>query len=330
MVRCVAFLCITLFLFLFSPFRSHAFRSVLVGGTAPLVSVKTLEGKEVNLSFGQRLAVLIFWREDQSFSLAALRDLEQIRKEFSGKGVGIFAIVEGGASPASVEKTLGTLRISYPVYMDSDHKAEEKYGVIVFPSTGIIGPGGRLKFYLPSRNSNYQEIVRGRLRVELGLTKESEFEQRMEQIGERMGDERFKANEHLKIGLRLSRQGKAGEAIQELRQALGLDPDLTDAHLALGYAYLDTGEIARAQKEFEKVLQRHPLSPSAKVGVGISEVRSGRLDKGIGILKKAVGLNPDPVRGYYELGKAYEQKGDLKQALHAYKWAVRKLLQGRR
>jgi cytochrome c-type biogenesis protein CcmH/NrfG len=47
-------------------------------------------------------------------------------------------------------------------------------------------------------------------------------------------------------------------------------------------------------------------------------------------MKDAVQINPDPVQGYYELGRAYEKKGDLKEAMHAYKWAVRKLLQGRR
>lgn len=313
-----------------SPRSSLAFRSVAVGSPARPMSVRTLEGKVATLSSRERLTVIVFWRENQSFSRRALRDLEQIREEFDKKEVGIFAIAEGSISLASVKRTVKNLGLSYPVYLDSDHKAEENYGVIIFPSTGIIGPDGRLKFYLPSRNSNYREIIRGRLQVELGLTSEREFQQRIQKIGEEMGDERVRADEHLKIGLRLVRRGNFTEAVQEFNQAIDLDPGLADAHLALGYAYLDTGETEQAQKEFEWVLQRRPLSPGARVGVGISKVRLGRLDEGIETLKKAVGLNPDPVLGYYELGMAYEKKGDLEQALHAYKWAVRKLLQGRR
>ena len=330
MVRLVPYFFLAFFILLISPRSSIAFRSVAVGGAAPPVSVKTLEGKEVALSSGGGLTVIVFWRETQSFSQRALRDLERVKKEFDEKEVEIFAIAEGSISIASVKRTVKNLGLSYPVYLDSDHKAEEKYGVIIFPSTGIIGPDGRLKFYLPSRNSNYREIIRGKLRAELGLTSEREFQQRMQKIGEEMGDERVRADEHLKIGLRLVRRGKFSEAVQEFNQAIDLDPALADSHLALGYAYLDTGEAERAQKEFEWVLQRRPLSPGARVGVGISKVRLGRLDEGIETLKKAVGLNPDPVLGYYELGTAYEKKGDLEQALHAYKWAVRKLLQGRR
>ncbi|MDH3444246.1 MAG: tetratricopeptide repeat protein, partial [Deltaproteobacteria bacterium] len=100
--------------------------------------------------------------------------------------------------------------------------------------------------------------------------------------------------------------------------------------LALGFAYLDLQEPKAAQEEFELVLKRHNTSPAARMGLGISAVRLGDLDKGIAMLEDAVQINPDPVQGYYELGRAYEKKGNLKEALHAYKWAVRKLLQGRR
>jgi len=93
---------------------------------------------------------------------------------------------------------------------------------------------------------------------------------------------------------------------------------------------LDSEEPNVAQREFELVLMQHTASPGAKLGLGIAAVRLGDLDRGIEILKEAVQINPDPVQGYYELGKAYEKKGNLKEATHAYKWAVRKLLQGRR
>jgi len=309
---------------------SHAFRAVSVGSAAPPVAVKDLGGKEIRLVFGQRPVVLLFWRTNQNFSLEALKDLEQVSRELSSKGVEVFAIAEGGIPAAAVEGAVKGLHLSYPVYLDPQRKIEEEYGVIVFPSTGIVGPDGRLKFYLPSRNSNYREIILGRLKVELGLLGEKEFAQQMKKIGEELGGEGIRADEHLKVGLRLVREGKSKEALPELKQAAILVPDLIDARLALGYAYLDSGETETAQREFEWVLKRHPASPGARLGIGISTVRLGHLDKGIEILKEAVQINPDPVQGYYELGRAYEKKGDLQQAMHAYGWAVRKLLQGRR
>jgi tetratricopeptide (TPR) repeat protein len=307
-----------------------AFRSVTVGTAVPTVTVKDLSGRDVNLNFTQRAVVLFFWRANQEFSQEALKDLEQIKKELSQRGVEIVAVAETGTSTAAVQGAIKNLGLTYPVYVDAEHRVEEKIGVIVFPSTGIVGPGRQLKFYLPSRNSNYRQIILARLKLELGLTSEKEFDLQMKQIGEELGSERIRAEDHFKTGLRLSRQGKSKDAVLELKQALSLDPALIDAHLALGYAHLDSEEPNAAQREFELVLKRHTASPGAKLGLGISTVRLGDLDRGIEILKEAVQINPDPVQGYYELGKAYEKKGNLKEAVHAYKWAVRKLLQGRR
>lgn len=329
MLRLLTPVCVLLAsLFFMEP--ALAFRSVAVGAAVPSVTVKDLSGREVNLNFTERAVVLFFWRANQEFSQEALKDLEQIKKELSQRGVEIVAVAETGTSTAAVQGAIKNLGLTYPVYVDAEHRVEEKIGVIVFPSTGIVGPGGQLKFYLPSRNSNYRSIIQARLRLELGLMSEPEFDRQMKQIGEDLGSERFRAEDHFKAGLRLSRQGKSKDAVAELKQALSLEPALIDAHLALGYAYLDSQEPNAAQREFELVLKQHTASPGAKLGLGISAVRLGDLDKGIEMLNEAVQINPDPVQGYYELGKAYEKKGNFKDAVHAYKWAVRKLLQGRR
>lgn len=329
MLRALVAVCV-LIAALFSIKPALAFRSVAVGSRVPAATVKDLNGRDVNLNFTQRAVVLFFWRANQEFSQEALKDLEQIKKEFSQRGVEVFAIAEGGTPAPAVQGAIKNLGLSYPVYVDAEHKVEEKIGVIVFPSTGIVGPEAKLKFYLPSRNSNYRPIIQARLRLELGLMSEMEFDRQMKQIGEDLGSERARAEDHFKAGVRLSRQGKSKEAVSELKQALALDSALIDAHLALGYAYLDSQEPNGAQREFELVLKQHTASPGAKLGLGISAVRLGDLDKGIEMLTEAVQINPDPVQGYFELGKAYEKKGNLKEAMHAYKWAVRKLLQGRR
>ena len=329
MLRSLIALCVLL-ASLLSVKPALAFRSVAVGSRVPAATVKDLSGRDVNLTFSGRAVVLFFWRANQAFSQEALKDLEQIKKEFSPRGVEIFAVAEGGMATPVVQGAIKNLGLSYPVYLDAEHKVEEKIGVIVFPSTGIVGPGGELKFYLPSRNSNYRQIIQARLRLELGLMSEKEFNLQMKQIGEELGSERIRAEDHFKTGLRLSRQGKSKDAVSELKQALSLDPALFDAHLALGYAYLDSEEPNTAQREFELVLKQNTASPGAKLGLGIAAVRLGDLDRGIEILKAAVQINPDPVQGYYELGRAYEKKGNLKEAMHAYQWAVRKLLQGRR
>ncbi|MDH3445305.1 MAG: TlpA family protein disulfide reductase, partial [Deltaproteobacteria bacterium] len=198
---------------LLSPRSALAFRSVAVGSMVPTATLKDLSGRDVNLAFGRRPVVFIFWRAGQELSREALEDLEQIKKEFSERGVEIFAIAEGRTPVSTVRDSVKNLALSYPVYRDVDRKAEEEIGVIVFPSTGIVGPDGQLKFYLPSRNNNFRQILRARLRVELGVSSEKEFDRQMRQIGEELGSERAMAEGHLKTGLRLARLGKPQEAL---------------------------------------------------------------------------------------------------------------------
>jgi tetratricopeptide (TPR) repeat protein len=215
------------------------------------------------------------------------------------------------------------------VLVDRDGKAAEEYGVIVLPSTGIIGSDGILTFYLPSRSARYREIIEGRLQLLLGEVTAKELEDRLGRLGGPPGTARERARAHYASAHRFSAEARWAEAAAELQEALKLAPDFIDARLQLGYAYLESGQPEKGLKEFEAVLTQSPGSPGAKMGVGIARLRLGDLQAGIAQLEAAVALNPNPVRGYYELGLAYERTGEFHKALHNYKWAIKKLLQGR-
>lgn len=300
--------------------KVSSFRYIEVGEKAPILTLKNLQGLEVSLDFPQKVGVVIFWRKGQDFSLQALKDLQAIYGEMKDKGVEIAAIAEPNVSLEEVKAIREKLGLSYSFYLDPTGKAEEEYGVIVFPSTGIIGKDGIFKFYQPSRSAHpdYRQRIAQEVKAVLGGSGESAF----------MNTDR--AEESYRIGLELFNEGKTNEAIQAFRQSIKLDPAYLDAHVQLGNALLEKGDLAQAQREFEFVLKRNLSYPGARTGIGIVYVRKGEIDKGIELLQEAVQLNPNPVKGYHELGMAYEKKGDLEKALHSYKWAMKKLLQGRR
>jgi tetratricopeptide (TPR) repeat protein len=310
--------------------RTEAFRHIQVGKPAPSLLVEDLGGIDVKPSFVGKLTVLLFWRQGQSFSSEALRDLAGIAQEFRRKGVEVLAIADPTAEVAELIAFAKQQGFSLPFFIDTERRAQEAYGVIVYPSTGIIGKDGRLLFYLPSRNSNYKEIIGGKLEVLLGMMPEKEFEARLTRLGETFEGNGKKAQGHYKKGLSLFQKGKKEEASREFAQAIRLSPAFQDAHLQLGNVLLEMGDVRTALKEFQYVKDQNPLSPSAKLGIGIAYLRLGEQDKGIQLLEEAVSINPNPVRGYAELGKAYEAKGDMTKALYFYKQAIKKLLQGRK
>ena len=306
--------------------ETEAFRNVGIGDTVPVLMVEDVQGKPVVLTLKDKAHLLLFWKPDQEFSRAALNDLEAVIGKYGGKGVAGIAVA---VRPGSQSVAPPILPVSYPLLVDREGKAAEEYGVIVLPSTALIGSDGILTFYLPSRNSHYRDIIEGRLQLLLGEITAKDLEDRLGRLGEASGDAREKAQARYASAHQFSAEARWTEAADELHEALKLAPDFIDARLQLGYAYLEGGHPEKGLREFEAVLKRAPGSPGAKMGVGIAKLRLGELEAGIEQLERAVVLNPNPVRGYFELGLAYERKGDLKKALHNYKWAIKKLLQGR-
>lgn len=309
---------------------ARAFRYVKVGEPAPALVVDDLGGTEVKPSFFGRLTVVVFWKHDQPFSLAALQDLQALYRDLQGNGVEVLAVTEPSAGAGQIATVARDHALSFPFFIDRGRHASETYGVIVYPSTGIVARNGTLLYYQPSRNSNYKEIIEGNLKVALGLMSEQALTQALARMGEPFGEDREKALVRNREGLALFEAGKTEEAARALAEAVHLYPEYQDAHVHLGYVLLESGEVRSALKEFESVRQQNPLSPQARIGIGVAHLRLGEVDKGIGLLEEAVSLNPDPVRGYAELGRAYETKGDLAKALYCYRRAVQKLLQGRK
>jgi tetratricopeptide (TPR) repeat protein len=69
-----------------------------------------------------------------------------------------------------------------------------------------------------------------------------------------------------------------------------------------------------------------PNSHDAKTGMGGALILKGDIDKALEALNSAAVANPYPQMTYYELGKAYELKGDKVKSSEMYKKAIEKLI----
>ncbi|WP_169309088.1 tetratricopeptide repeat protein [Desulforhopalus sp. IMCC35007] len=120
----------------------------------------------------------------------------------------------------------------------------------------------------------------------------------------------------------LAYAGKVDEALAAIRQCIKKSPSRAKAHIVLGYLLLDNGDLQQAMASFEKALELQPMSSTAKTGKGIVLARTGAYAAAESILQEALKLNPDPARTYYELGLLYQQGGDAKKALTAFKEGI--------
>lgn len=116
--------------------------------------------------------------------------------------------------------------------------------------------------------------------------------------------------------------GNVDEAIALYLEAIALNPT-PEAHNYLGWAYSLKGRYGDAIKECEKAIRLDPEYGNPYNDIGAYLIETGRWDESIPWLEKAT-LAPryDSVfYAHYNLGRAWEHKGNWLKALDAYKHA---------
>jgi len=307
---------------------AHAFRYVSLGSPVPSLALENLEGATARVPGAGQVTVIAFWRPGQQLSDDALADLGALAASLSAKNVDLIAVAESGADREASRARAARLPLRF--LLDRDGRMGEAYGIIVFPSTAVIGSDGRLKYYLPSRTPAYRTLVEATVLHARGSVSEEELARRLRAAGDAHATGGETARTAYRRGVELMQEKRYAEARAALSEALSRAPEQLDAELQLGYVQLELREPALALEHFEAILKRNPASPAARVGRGIARLRLGAIDEGIRLLEDAVVLNPEPVRGHWELAQVYEARGDLDRALTHYRWAYRKLRQGRK
>jgi len=108
-------------------------------------------------------------------------------------------------------------------------------------------------------------------------------------------------------------------AEREFKRALELDPDNGDAHGYYSWFLASMGRNDQAVEEARRLLQMDPLSTGGNGNLGSVFVFTHQWDKAIAQLRYAIDLDPNYWFDYCFLGRAYEQKGMLPEAIETFK-----------
>lgn len=116
---------------------------VTVGGVAPDVSLKTLDGKTVSLSeYRGKVVVLNFWATWCPPCRAEMPSMDRLNKAMLGLDFVMLAVNVEEDGAQVVGEFLQRNPHSFSVLLDSEAKAQYAYGVFRFPETFIINKDG--------------------------------------------------------------------------------------------------------------------------------------------------------------------------------------------
>jgi tetratricopeptide (TPR) repeat protein len=121
------------------------------------------------------------------------------------------------------------------------------------------------------------------------------------------------------LGLLYLDMERQDDALEEFRASLNANPNYLFARNSLAFALFKGGEFDSALREYRNVLAGGLCSSDILVNMGIIYREKGNLKKAIEALDKALSLNPGYAPAYYQLGLAYQAKGQKEKARWAWK-----------
>jgi len=117
-------------------------------------------------------------------------------------------------------------------------------------------------------------------------------------------------------------QGRAPEAVTLLNDAERVGGVTALRAQLMGLAYSAGGRLDLAEPQFRSAIQLDPQFAAAHYFLARLLYTRNRFDESIQESKAAIGLSPDLVRAYENLGLCYEGKHDLKEAERWYLEAI--------
>ena len=105
----------------------------------------------------------------------------------------------------------------------------------------------------------------------------------------------------------------------EYRILLEFKPGNLEVRNELGMILFRSEKFDEAASEFDYVLKKDPENIDALTALGRVNIKRSDYQQAMGLLQKAITINPDDMHIYYYLGQTMEMQGNLSGAEEVYK-----------
>lgn len=123
---------------------------------------------------------------------------------------------------------------------------------------------------------------------------------------------------HVNLGIAYFVKGAYNDALKALKRALTLNSNAAKIHYYLGNIYNNLGKLDKAVLEYEQAVKINPKLIAPHYNLGIIYLKKKMADRAIAELTTVIILDHDYANAYLSRGKAYELKGDHKNAQNDY------------
>lgn len=304
-------------------------RRIQVGQKAPEFSTTDTDGSVFKFEHGQGKAnLLLFLKFGQKKSELAFKDIDEVVRKLDGGEIRVLVILDDPSSGVDLTPGSHLSKIDHKLLIDPDYKIWGKFGIIVFPSTVIVGKDDVVISVKAGYGYDFIHSTLINSKIALGILDPSAAEsiKQVTVLGNR--GKKDKTNRHLKMARMLMSKGRNEYAVQEFEKARGIDPNNIEIALELGELYCQMGQADKAiGSVFELSVDRKSDRAKRSFILGWAYRVKGDPVQAKKLLEEAIRDDPRLVRGHYELGRVFEDEGELGKAVAAYRKALELLLE---
>lgn len=117
------------------------------GNPSPLPLVlSTADGEKINYSdYKGKVTLVNFWATWCRPCIEEIPSLNRLREKMKGKAFQLIS-VDYAEDQQTIEAFMKEVNVDFPVLLDTDGKVSAKWNVVVFPSTFVIAPDGKIVY----------------------------------------------------------------------------------------------------------------------------------------------------------------------------------------
>ncbi len=282
-------------------------RRLKVGQKVPEFSANDIAGRPFDYKHGCcRVMIVAFLSATQKRSAEAAEDISKIVTRLGDKteNLDVVIVAYNPDGPNCFQPVEGHSKAAYHVLSDKEFVLWGKFGVIAMPTAIVSDANDNVLCVEAGHAYDFNPVIRAHLNQALGT-------------------DAARAMRHLQMARMLKKSNRFESAIEQAQQARQLDPNCIEVALELGELYCQTGQSRIALGAVNQIKGSNRLE-KARVTLlkGWAKRQMSQLSAAEKLLLEATMLNPNSSRGFFELGKIYQARGQTEKTMVSYHKAL--------
>ncbi|MHC4692536.1 MAG: tetratricopeptide repeat protein [Planctomycetota bacterium] len=296
-------------------------RRIGIGERIPEFSATDIDEKVFEYKHGGGKALMVVFLSGRKRSDRAAVDITRIISKL-GAGVKHLDVAVAVDEPNTGRIFQSKSKESVPglrIFLDNKYRLWGKFGIIVTPTVIISDTNDTVLWVEAGYGSDFAPVIQARLNQALGVAQEIDPNDagKVKTVHNTTVAARIKR--HLQMAKILWQKGRHKMAVSEIKKAKEMDPNSVEIRLELGEFLCGINQSKEALEVIDKI-QTIKVTEKARALLitGWAKRQMGELDEAEGLLREATKLDSKSSRGFFELGKVYQAKGEVEKAMNAY------------